>query len=253
MQNHHLTTWFGVSRDTASFSPLLWRGSRIRPAFFGDLLGGGGIIENCRKAAISAPILGGREGLYGESRFSRKMLGMAEKPDSVLVEAAINGEADSFTELCKRYYPAMVAIAHSVIGDRHLAEDAAQQAFAKAACQLPQLRDRSRFAGWLAAICRNAAKDIARSSSACENYESFSAAADQSQDDQTSEYVREALGRLSASAREVIFLRFYDGLSYEQISAVLGMSEQAVNGRLRRAKRKLAHYLQRKGFGRTRL
>jgi RNA polymerase sigma-70 factor (ECF subfamily) len=67
------------------------------------------------------------------------------------------------------------------------------------------------------------------------------------------EHVRDALSRLSMSAREVIFLRFYDGLSYEQISAVLGISQQAINGRLRRAKRKLAHYLRRKGFGRTRL
>lgn len=178
------------------------------------------------------------------------MLDMAEKPDSVLVEAAISGEADSFTELCKRYYPAMVAIAHSAIGDRHLAEDAAQQAFVKAVAELPQLRDRSRFASWLAVICRNAAKDIAQSRRARENYELFSATANESRDDDVSEYVREALSRLSASAREVIFLRFYDGLSYEQISAVLGMSEQAVNGRLRRAKSKLANYLRHKGFGR---
>ncbi len=175
---------------------------------------------------------------------------MAEKPDSVLVEAAINGEADSFTELCKRYYPAMVAIAHSAIGDRHLAEDAAQQAFAKAAVELPKLRNRSRFAGWLAVICRNAAKDIVQSRRARENYEFFSATANGPPDDDVSEYVREALGRLSAAAREVIFLRFYDGLSYEQMSAVLGMSEQAINGRLRRAKRKLANYLRHKGFGR---
>ena len=52
---------------------------------------------------------------------------MPGKPDSVLVEAAIGGDADSFTELCRRYYPAMVAIAHSVLGDRDRAEDAAQQ------------------------------------------------------------------------------------------------------------------------------
>ncbi|GAJ18598.1 unnamed protein product, partial [marine sediment metagenome] len=44
-----------------------------------------------------------------------------QKPDAALVEAAINGDADSFAELCRRYYPAMVAIAHSVLGDRHLA------------------------------------------------------------------------------------------------------------------------------------
>jgi RNA polymerase sigma-70 factor (ECF subfamily) len=65
---------------------------------------------------------------------------MTERPDRQLVELAQRGDGDSFTELCGRYYPAMVAIAHSVIGDRHLAEDAAQQAFAVAAVKLPELQ-----------------------------------------------------------------------------------------------------------------
>ncbi len=178
---------------------------------------------------------------------------MAEKPDSVLVEAAINGEADGFTELCKRYYPAMVAIAHSAIGDRHLAEDAAQQAFAKAAVELPKLRKKSYFAGWLAAICRNAAKDIAQARDALPGYDWRSTMAGSPREDDVTEHVKEALSRLPMSAREVIFLRFYDGLSYEQMSVVLGISHQAINGRLRRAKKKLASYLRRKGIGRARL
>ena len=178
---------------------------------------------------------------------------MVQKPDTELVEAAIDGDADSFTELCRRYYPAMVAIAHSVLGDRHLAEDAAQQAFAKAAVKLPQLKRRSQFAGWLAVICRNAARDMARRASDIHTTDELSMVAAKSDEDDAVMAVREALNRLSASAREVIFLRYYDGLSYEQISAVLSISKQAINGRLRRAKRKMADYLQRNGFGEVRL
>lgn len=178
---------------------------------------------------------------------------VAQKPDTALVKAAINGNADSFTELCRRYYPAMVAIAHSILGDRHLAEDAAQQAFAKAALKLPQLKKESRFAGWLAVICRNIAKDMARNVGAglrvCPTDDLSMIAAKSGDDDSTAETIREAISKLSASARELIFLRFYDGMSYEQISAVLGISEQAINGRLRRAKRKMADYLRRNGFG----
>ncbi|MHC4119468.1 MAG: RNA polymerase sigma factor [Planctomycetota bacterium] len=173
------------------------------------------------------------------------------KADTTLVNAAIDGDADSFTELCRRYYPAMVAIAHAIIGDRHLAEDAAQQAFAKAVVKLPQLKRKSQFAGWLAAICRNAAKDMARSKERPAGNVDLSALAGDSDHDGAAAAVREALGKLSASAREVIFLRFYDGLSYEQVSAVLGISEQAINGRLRRAKRKMADYLRREGFSET--
>lgn len=177
---------------------------------------------------------------------------MAQEPDSALVEAAANGDGDSFTELCRRYYPAMVAIAHSMLGDRHLAEDVAQQAFATAAVKLRQLRQKEQFAGWLAAICRNEARDILRSRKPACSIEGRRATGE-SDENAVCESVRAALNKLSASAREVVFLRFYDGMSYEQISAVLGMSEQAINGRLRRAKKKLAEYLRRDGYGEARL
>ena len=172
-----------------------------------------------------------------------------QKPDITLVEAAIDGDAESFTELCRRYYPTMVAIAHSILGDRHLAEDAAQEAFAKAAFGLPQLRRKSKFAGWLATICRNAAKDMIRRTTDQRVVIERSVVATQSGRNEAAEVVRHAIGKLSAPARELVFLRYYDGLSYEQISAVLGISQQAINGRLRRAKRKMADYLRRNGFG----
>ena len=173
---------------------------------------------------------------------------VAHEPDTATVKAAIKGDIDSFTQLARHYYPAMVAIAHSVLGDRHLAEDAAQEAFAKAAVRLPQLRRKRKFAGWLAAICRNESKDMLRRTNNQSVIIENSVAVTQSNPGEASEVVREAIGRLSAAARELIFMRYYDGLSYEQISAVLGISEQAINGRLRRAKKKMANYLRRQGF-----
>jgi len=177
---------------------------------------------------------------------------VSREPDFVLVESALNGNGESFTELCRRYYPAMVAIAHSIVGDRHLAEDAAQQAFAKAAVKLPQLTKKNQFGGWVATICRNAARDMLRSTRTVRSVENVESRAAESDENAASEAVKEALARLSQSAREVIYLRFYDGMSYEQISSVLGISEQAINGQLRRAKRKLAERLRREGFGEVR-
>lgn len=160
---------------------------------------------------------------------------------------------DSFTELCGRYYAAMVAIAHSVIGDRHLAEDAAQQTFAKAAVNLGKLRQTEKFGGWIAAICRNAAKDVAsRRRAVPEGFERKSVRGEAGSDEDV-EAVRAGMEKLSDVDREVIYLRFYDGLSYDRISAVLGISEQAINGRLRRAKRKLAEHLRCEGYGEVRL
>jgi len=174
---------------------------------------------------------------------------MEGKPDSVLVERAVQGDGDSFTELCRRYYGPMVAIGHAILRDRHLAEDAAQQAFAKAAVNLPKLRKADQFGRWVAAICRNEARDLARARRGLEADGEAPVQEDASERHESGEVVKGALNRLSAEAKEVIFLRFYDGLSYEQISTVLGISEQAINGRLRRAKRQLAKDLRRSGLG----
>ena len=168
--------------------------------------------------------------------------------DIVLVKEAAEGNVESFTELAARCYTPIVAIAHSITGDRDLAEDAAQQCFAKAAVKLPQLKNYEKFGCWLATICRNEAKDIIRLENNHRNGEKLSNRKIKSEDNCSSEVVKNAMNKLSNSSREVIYLRYYDGLSYEQISEVLGISEQAINGRLRRAKKKLAQILKREGF-----
>jgi RNA polymerase sigma-70 factor (ECF subfamily) len=60
--------------------------------------------------------------------------------------------------------------------------------------------------------------------------------------------LRRAVWQLRSAERELIVLRYYDNLPYEQIAQVLDISIQAVNGRLIRAKRKIAEYLKRNGF-----
>jgi len=170
-------------------------------------------------------------------------------PDNVLVERALAGDEDSFAALCERYYAALVAIAHATLGDRHLAEDAAQQALAKAALNLPDLKKPEQFGSWVAAICRNAAKDAARAHRRLPNDRELPAEAADRGQDEAGPAVRAALEQLEPQAREVVYLRFYDGLSYEQIGAALGISAQAINGRLRRAKKQLALHLRRAGFG----
>ncbi len=171
-----------------------------------------------------------------------------QRSDAELVCAAACGDADSFTVLCQRYYPAMVAIAHAIIGDRHLAEDAAQQGFAKAAVKLPQLRNEKSFASWLATICRNTAKDLTKTIDKTDLNEDLSEIAAPQDTDELADAVKEAVCKLPDSDREVVFLKFYDGLSYEQISAVLEITEYAINGRIRRAKKKIAAYLKGNGF-----
>ena len=173
---------------------------------------------------------------------------MSERTDAELVEAARNGDVGSFGELYRRHYAKAVGIAYCATSDRHLAEDAAQEAFAVACRDLVRLRQADKFAGWLVAICRKTARRVARSKFRHPLSEEISSAADSDSDDDRAEAVRQSVRRLPASAREVIVLHYFSGLSHEQISAALGISPQAVHGRLIRARRKIAEDLRHSGL-----
>jgi RNA polymerase sigma factor (sigma-70 family) len=165
-----------------------------------------------------------------------------------LVESALAGNIESFGELCTYYYPSMVAIAYSVLADHQLAEDAAQEGFAKALTNLGKLNKARKFAPWLARICRNTAVDMVRVKARQTSSDDLSQLPDARTDVPDAEIVRDAIAKLPEHERELIVLRYYNSLSYEQISAVLGVSKAAINGRLTRAKQKLAEHLNRNGF-----
>ena len=70
--------------------------------------------------------------------------------ETQFVEAAQNGHLESFGALYKRYHSPMVALAYSMLADRDLAEDAAQEVFAIACHDIGSLKSKERFAAWLA-------------------------------------------------------------------------------------------------------
>jgi RNA polymerase sigma-70 factor, ECF subfamily len=167
--------------------------------------------------------------------------------ETELVRAAQAGDLDSFGRLCERYYAVMTAVAYGALADHQLAEDAAQEAFARALVHLRRLKTPEKFAPWLAQICRNVAIDMGRMRRRTTGVEESSAVQDEPERDSPVEAVRRAIDDLPKSMREVLILRYYDERSYEQISAVLGLSKSAINGLLTRAKRKIAKSLRRQG------
>jgi len=176
-----------------------------------------------------------------------------EKLEIHLIEAATGGDIESFGELCRRYYAAMVAVGYSVLSEHQLAEDAAQECFARALVNLRSLKNKDRFAPWLAAICRNVAKDMVTTKAKQIGTEDISQVNEVENHDENDRAIRRAIEQLPESAKDLVVLRYYDGLSYEQISSVLGISKASINGRLTRAKRKMADYLRRNGFPENRL
>ena len=162
-----------------------------------------------------------------------------QRTDAELVEAACQGELAAFGQLYERHFRMAVGIAYSRLSDRHLAEDAAQEAFAIACRTLATLNDGARFPQWLRAICRRAAIRLSKSrprhlslDPQCED-KSVSSLAPAGAATAGST-VRDAIELLDAKSREVVLLHYFSELSYEEISRVLDMSTQAIHGRLQR-------------------
>jgi RNA polymerase sigma-70 factor (ECF subfamily) len=176
---------------------------------------------------------------------------MTNAEDHILVRRALQADPESFGELCRRYYRPLVAVADAILLDHHLAEDAAQETLAHACRQLPRLRQPERFGPWIAAICRNVAKDMRRAQRREHRQaQDHEVPQTSSGSDGRDQAVAEALQHLPPRLREAVFLRFYNGMSYQQMAGVLGVTPESVDGRLRRAKKRLAAYLTKRGFGR---
>ena len=172
--------------------------------------------------------------------------------EKATVEAACRGEVNALAGLYERYYAAMVWIAYSVLLDRGLAEDAAQQAFATAYGKIRSLRQPDRFGPWLATICRNTAQDMVRARRRDAALQKRAAREIQLESgsngfDRT---VKEAVDSLPAMYREVVVLHYYSGMSYEEIESVLGVSGDVVKGRLARARKQIQVHLEEEGFHR---
>jgi RNA polymerase sigma-70 factor (ECF subfamily) len=174
---------------------------------------------------------------------------VTENSEANLVAAARKGDAESFSRLCEQHYPALVAIAYSQVTDRDLAEDAAQEALLVAYRDITRLKETGRFLPWLAAICRNTAIDMAKARAR----ERQAGTADCgpvadlcSHENDSVAVVREIIFGLDPDAKDLILLRYYNEMTYGQIAELLGVSEEAVNGKLRRARSAIRQQLQRR-------
>jgi RNA polymerase sigma-70 factor (ECF subfamily) len=166
------------------------------------------------------------------------------------VEAACRGDVNALAGLYERYYATMVWVAYSVLLDRGLAEDAAQQAFATACGKIRGLRQPDRFGPWLTTICRHTAQDLARARRREAALQKRAARETHaiSGSDGFDGAVKEAVDCLPLLYREVVVLHYYSGMSYQEIESALGVSGDTVKGRLARARKQIQVHLEEEGF-----
>jgi RNA polymerase sigma factor (sigma-70 family) len=161
--------------------------------------------------------------------------------DDKLVSAALGGDPGAFATLVERNRARVQSVVERMVGEE--AEDLVQEALLRAYLGLSQLRDPSRFSAWLCGIAVNLAKMRLRRR-AVELRVVLEPTTDGGLDErELLELVREAVEILPAGQRDAVLLHYIDGLSCEEIAALLGTSPGAIRVRLHRARQQLREQL----------
>lgn len=137
-----------------------------------------------------------------------------------------------FASLVGRYHSDLLRVAYVVLGDRALAEDAAQAAWTRAWQRFNQLRDPAKVRSWLVAVAANEARQIARRKRP--RLEHGSASTFGSEADPSLLDLSAALAGLGPDDRQLLALRYVIGLTSAEIGSQLGLSAGAVRHRLMR-------------------
>ena len=176
--------------------------------------------------------------------------------DTELVIKAQNGDRNAYSELVRVHSQGVLKVVYRMCGNKHLAEDAAQEAFIQAWLKLPSYKPRASFRSWLYRIAVNSAIDILRKEKrilpgAVEDYyltdanpgpESLLASTERA------EIVSKAVVALPDASRAVLILREYEGFSYQEIAESLDIPIGTVMSRLNYARKLLKEKLEKHLF-----
>ena len=143
----------------------------------------------------------------------------------------------------------LLGFIHSLVRDRHVAEDVFQSVMVAAISKRDEIHDREHLLKWLrtaarfealSQIRRNVAQPAGLDDSVLNQLESHWARHDAHPGSVKLDALRHCVDRLAPNARHLLRLRYEDGISGERLAAVLGKSLNTVYVTLTRIHRALA-------------
>jgi RNA polymerase sigma-70 factor (ECF subfamily) len=164
--------------------------------------------------------------------------------DRALVLRYQRGDEGAFDELYRRYYPRLHLYCQRRVGDPHVSEELAQEAFLRALRAMPRFAGERRFYPWMTVIAQRLCIDHHRRTARVEPAAEVDlGVVDEGHDHLYAQVDRghlgEAISRLAPRHREVLSLREEKGWSYQQIAQHLDVPVTTIEALLHRARKAL--------------
>lgn len=172
-------------------------------------------------------------------------------PDEAeLIARCLHNDREAFGVLVERYAEPIINLAYRMVGDHMDAKDLAQETFLSAWKGLPQFRANARFSTWLYRIAVNKCTDYLRARRRTDmpvdaEGESLDLAElainygtperDLSQKEMGI-HLEQALQAIPVLYREAFILKHVEGLSYEEMSEILGVRSDTLKMRVYKAR-----------------
>lgn len=176
-----------------------------------------------------------------------------------LVKHCQQGDLQAFEALVKEYAPRAVRTAYLITGRKDIAEDIAQEAFIQCYREIGRLRHPEAFRMWFHKILVRVSWRFTAREKGHVSFESLKEqdgreslassfdVAETAEVKELQEAMWQALNGLSTPLRTTAILRFFNGLSIEEIARVLDCRAGTVKSRLHNAKHQLAQELRQQG------
>ena len=164
--------------------------------------------------------------------------------DARWVVQCLRGDAEAFNPLVRKYQRVLFTVARRLVGDREDALDVTQNAFARAYEKLDTYDPQRRFFSWIYRIAVNESLNLRRARKSSEPLNDTVAAeggaTEAAEASERRAGIDAALGQLTLEYREVVVMKYFAELSYEEIGEALGIPEKTVKSRLFSARQRLA-------------
>jgi len=165
--------------------------------------------------------------------------------DSSAVQRCLTGDPEAFRTVVERYQGRALGHAIAIIRNRDDALDVVQEAFLNAHQALRTFDRERAFYPWFYAILRNCCyRQLAsRATNAPDSGIRVDLLESPGVSVEERLAIEEALAALSPVDREIVMLRHFDGLSYAELAAALGIPAGTVMSRLFNARQRLRESL----------